>query len=83
MLLQGGHFEHTDPTLYVGKGGGGGGGIGGIVKKAQVYHDFGPGLYVAWMASIPDGRLLETSNILYTLFERVSIFINHGSVESS
>ena len=42
MLLQGGHFERTDPTLYGGAGGGGGEGgrNGEIVKKSQVYHYF-------------------------------------------
>ena len=49
MLLQGGHFECTDPTLY-GEGGGGGGGGGGengaIVKKGKVYHDFWPRIVV-------------------------------------
>ena len=39
MLLQGGHFERTDPTLYGGAGGEGGR-IVEIVKKGQVYHDF-------------------------------------------
>ena len=33
MLLQGGHFERTHPTLYGEGGGGGGGGDGAIVKK--------------------------------------------------
>ena len=37
MLLQGGHFEHTDPTLYGGGGGGGGRGEGMVKlsKKAK------------------------------------------------
>ena len=33
MLLQGGHFECTDPTLYGGEGGGGGG--GGMMKLSK------------------------------------------------
>ena len=37
MLLQGGHFERTDPRLYGGGGGGGGRGEGTVKlsKKAK------------------------------------------------
>ena len=62
MLLQGGHFERTEPTMYWGEGRGGGGGgererNGEIVKKGQVYHYFGPGLLIRDLDELLTWRL--------------------------
>ena len=53
MLLQGGHFEHTDPTL-IGVGGGGGGSGRGMVKlskKAKCTMTFDQDCRLFWATS--------------------------------